>query len=216
MRQLHPFTTITHLASQDLITPATEDDFPIQFLFRKQNGNEPTPQPLPRRHGFALMRDLVQRAKLPTAEWTDKLAGLADADVQGTTLQHTSTSRPSSMRSPSIAWFSADHAHQTAKIGVRVEGPYFTPADPSRYRTVICVVAGTGVSGAIAIAGAFAELQRQRAVNLETSNNCESSSSSVPRRTSTLISSSKVWERCVVVWSVRAEDHIDLPFLKSK
>lgn len=31
-------------------------------------------------------------------------------------------------------------------ISLRLEGLYFTPADPSRYQTVVCLVAGTGIS----------------------------------------------------------------------
>lgn len=223
VRQLHPFTTITHLASQNIITPTTEDDFPIQFLFRKQGRNRPALEPVPQKHGFALIKDLARRRKAPTAEWTDKLAGLADkgmtapdavGNTRSTALHH--TSRPPSTRSSSIAWFGPDHPHQVSEIGVRAEGPYFTPADPSRYHTVICIVAGTGVSGAIAIVGAFAELQRQRAANLTASSSCEPNSCGAPHRSPAPISSIKVWERCVVVWSVRADDYIDLPLLKSE
>ncbi len=221
MRQLHPFTTITHLASQNIITPTSEDDFQIQFLFRKQGKSRPAPEPVPPKHGFALIKDLACRRKAPSAEWTDRLAGLADKAMlppdaiensRSTALHH--ISRPPAIRSSSTAWFDRDHPHQVAEIGVRAEGPYFTPAEPSRYHTVICLVAGTGVSGAIAIVGAFVELKRQRAANLTAGSSCEPNPCGAPHQSSARISSTKVWERCVVVWSVRADEYTDLPFLK--
>jgi NAD(P)H-flavin reductase len=70
---------------------------------------------------------------------------------------------------------------------MRLEGPYFTPANPERYETVICLVAGTGVSGALAIAAAF---QAGRADAL--------------------------WSRCVLIWTVRESDFVDLPFITGK
>ena len=211
VRQLHPFTTITHLASQNMITPTTEHDLPIQFLFRKQGRNRPNPEPVPRKYGLVLVRGLVHR-RAPTAEWTDKLASLADKiilapqsveNTRSTDLHHTSQPPPAQ----------SSYLEQIAEIGVRVEGPYFTPADPSRYHTVVCIVAGTGVSGAISIIDAFVELKRQRAANFPASSSCESSSCDAPQQSS---ASMKVWERCVVVWSVKGDEYTDLPFLKSE
>lgn len=218
VRQLHPFTTITHLASQNIITPTTEDDFPIQFLFRKQGGNRPAPEPVPRKHGLALIKDLARRTKVPTTEWTDKLAGLADKvilvpETVKITRSAAQTSRLTSPGPSSIACLGPAYLDQVAEIGIRVEGPYFTPADPSCYHTALCIVAGTGVSGAIAIVDAFAELKRQRAVNLTASSCCESNSCGAPHQSPGSI---KVWERCVVVWTVRVDEYIDLPFLKSE
>lgn len=134
-------------------------------------------------------------------------------------------SRPPIRRSSSTAWFSGDYPHPVAEIGVRAEGPYFTPADPSRYTTVICIVAGTGVSGAIAIIGAFTELKRQQAENsaLGSSsgpdnkcNNCGPSNTNSCGAPSSPPSRPKTWERLLVIWSVRADDYIDLPFLKDE
>ena len=218
VRQLHPFTTITHLASQNIITPITEDVFPVQFLFRKQGGNRPAPEPVPRKHGLALIKDLVRRTKAPTAEWTDKLAGLADKVILAphnveNTRSTAQTSQPRSTEFSSIPCLGPAYLHHVAEIGVRAEGPYFTPADPSRYHTVVCIVAGTGVSGAIAIVDAFAELKRQRAANFTARSCCESTSCGAPNQSPASI---KVWERCVVVWSVRVDEYTDLPFLKSE
>ena len=102
---------------------------------------------------------------------------------------------------------------EPAKTGLRLEGPYFTAVDPSRYHTVICFVAGTGVSGAIAIAGAFQEMKRKQATShakiLEEGRVGEVGSALV-------IPEKCTWQRCVVFWSVRADDYVDLPFLTGK
>ena len=90
-------------------------------------------------------------------------------------------------------------------VSLRLEGPYFTVADPSRYKTVICFVAGTGVSGAIAIVRAFLEQKRQQMAALQ--NGYEWGANDRPETTS-------IWKRCVVIWSVRAENYIDLPYMK--
>lgn len=74
-------------------------------------------------------------------------------------------------------------------MALRLEGPYFSPADPSRYDVVVCLVAGTGVSGALAIAAAFTE-----------------------SRGKTVAKMSRVWQKCVVIWSLKATEDVDLPF----
>jgi len=93
-----------------------------------------------------------------------------------------------------------------ANTAVRLEGPYFTSVDPARYSCTICLVAGTGISGAIAIAGAFAERQRTRAEVTTDS----SSSTTTQMRTRP---GGFGWQRCIIVWTVREEDNIDLPHL---
>ncbi|KAI9881083.1 MAG: hypothetical protein M1830_008241 [Pleopsidium flavum] len=215
IRELHPFTTITHLASQNAITPKNEDDFNIQFLFRKR-GRSTDPVPA-RKDGFLTAFGLFSKKQQPTAQWTNRLAGLVDeletssdsAVVSGfgprQQSEAASWSKPSS-----LATLKQDHPHPVVDVPLRLEGPYFTPVDPARYNTVICFVAGTGVSGAIAIAGAFTELERERAAELKNSN--EIGVGNVPG--SFVGSPLRAWERCVVIWSVRAEDYVDLPFLK--
>ncbi len=160
---------------------------------------------------------LFSKKQQPTSQWTNRLAALVDeretrsdsAVVSGfgprEQSEATTWSRPSS-----LATLKQDHAYPTVDVPLRLEGPYFTPVDPARYNTVICFVAGTGVSGAIAIAGAFTELERTRAAELKASN--EMGVGNVPCAFAGL--PLRVWERCVVVWSVRAEDYVDLPFLK--
>ncbi len=109
-----------------------------------------------------------------------------------------------SERSSSAATAWLDNSYAMADISVRLEGPYFTPADPARYNTVICLVAGTGISGAIAIAGAFAKIIRDKAECCDTGG-----------KTCTLYDpSTVVWKRCVIVWSVREEDYVELPLLQ--
>lgn len=85
-------------------------------------------------------------------------------------------------------------------VALRLEGPYFSPADPSRYHKVVCLVAGTGISGAIAIAGAFAESQRSRVQST-------SEKASLP--------STSPWQKCVVIWSVKSSDFVELPFFEN-
>ncbi|KAI9743522.1 MAG: hypothetical protein M1818_002836 [Claussenomyces sp. TS43310] len=223
VRQLHPFTTITHLASQNIITPIAQDDFPIQFLFRKQGKNRPAPDAVPRKHGLALIKNLPWSRNVPTVEWTDKLAGLADRGVivpdavENTrpAAAHDTCQPPTTQSSPPAHSHRA-YPYQVAEIGIRAEGPYFTPADPSRYHTVICLVAGTGVSGAIALVDAFAELKRQRATTGMAGSSHSVSSCGAPQQCSASIASTKLWQRCVVIWSVKEEDYIELPFLQGK
>jgi hypothetical protein len=42
-------------------------------------------------------------------------------------------------------------ASKPMSISLRLEDPYFTPTDPARYQTVVCLVAATDISGALAI-----------------------------------------------------------------
>jgi hypothetical protein len=53
VRELHPFTIITHLASQNTSPDPSEDDIHIQFLFRKRGIEKPVIAP-EAKHGFAL------------------------------------------------------------------------------------------------------------------------------------------------------------------
>ena len=191
IRELHPFTTITHLASKNSETHSTEDDFPVQFLFRKQGTvlppGEAAVAPLPLRQ--RIFRGKKQRVQ--STQWTARLAAQADQ------LQPS----PSVIRSSD--GIDAEKASETSTpeavgidVTLRLEGPYFSPADPSHYDTVVCLVAGTGVSGALAIAAAFNAAAMQDSIMKETHI--------------------RKWRRCIIVWSVKDSDDIELPFIEPK
>ncbi|KAL6720368.1 hypothetical protein ACLMJK_002289 [Lecanora helva] len=177
IREIHPFTTITHLASQKVATPSStsqkvitlprndKETVTVQFLFRKSQ-NTPTP---------TLSTNHPQEEK-KSKEWTNKLASLVEEPILTSDSTSEKTEDPEKNPNPSST-------HHTS---LRLEGPYFTPAEPSRYSTVICLVAGTGISGAIAIAAAFRSSRGEQN----------------PR-----------WKRCVIFWSVRETEYIRLPFL---
>lgn len=210
VRELHPFTTTTHLASQNLITHYDEDDIEVQFLFRKRGASVRSAL-LKSRLGFAQsFFGFVGKVKnrKQHLQWTDKLASLT---IQNETAMGTDA---------------RSNATRPVAISLRLEGPYFTTADPSRYKTVVCIVAGTGVSGAIAISGAFKELERQcgRVTDSGECNgnsNCAMDASMAAAECSdnsgaTISQKNRRWRRCIVIWSVRQETIIDLPELKSK
>lgn len=184
-REVHPFTTITHLATADVTTEPESPEISIQFLFRKA-GTPNSPQKPPRR--FARLSALFSRPSKNAKkgiEWTEKLASSLDPAIER---DFVSSGRQ-------------EHGLQASSdLALRLEGPYFSPADPSRYHAVVCLVAGTGVSGAIAIAGAFRALQRSRVTNVPAPSIHERLG---PR-----------WQTCTIAWSVRENDYTDLPFLE--
>lgn len=219
VRQLHPFTTITHLASQNATTPLSKDDLPICFLFRKQGRANKSPEPPTLGNNFTFLNYLRRRRTATPAEWTERLASLADKAVltTGASLHHQAAivdpKEPFTMLIFPTAWINTAHA----AIGVRAEGPYFTPADPARYHTVICIVAGTGISGALAIIGAFAAQKIRDAENAAEMDICvPGTCSAVQEPAPVPVSGRRMWERCVVVWSVREGDYIALPALTGK
>jgi hypothetical protein len=153
------------------------------------------------------------------SRWADRLAGLTgDHDARAQT--------PTAVMEHINKKTSPLRHEKDFLVSLRLEGPYFTPADPSRYQTVVCLVAGTGISGALAISGAFKKLERQLA--LTTDNDAK-----LPRlRWSTggqrgislhnsrkssirLVARDRIWTRCIVLWSVREDTYIDLPIFKS-
>lgn len=218
VRQLHPFTTITHLASQNAATPLSEDDFSICFLFRKQGRtNQPPTEPSKLGNRFTFLKYLRRRRTAPPTEWTDRLASLADkaALTADTSLPNRSAildpTEPFTMLISPPAWINTAHA----AIGVRAEGPYFTPADPARYHTVVAIVAGTGISGALAIIGAFAAQKTRDAENAAGMDMCVPGTCSAVQEPAP-VPGRRIWERCVVVWSVREADYIALPALIGK
>lgn len=192
IRELHPFTTITHLASKNLATPGADDDFTIQFLFRKSmkstsapigNSKSRFPEPFSR-----LVRGKEQRIR--STQWTQRLAGLVDQELNVIET------------GPKLAEASAQFPR--VDVTVRLEGPYFSPADPFRYDKVICLVAGTGISGAIAIGSAFTELHRSPSnIPLVENPPTKTPNPFIPP-----------WQRCIILWSVKATDVIEIPFLE--
>ena len=201
LREIHPFTTITHLASQKLFSSDSEKNIMIQFLFRKSKAPDSptsstaqTPERGLKRQWTNKLADLVDEATINLSPPSEKL-DLEDADSQRRRLSG---------------------QYQTS---LRLEGPYFTPANPASYDTVICLVAGTGVTGAIAIAEAFRQQPAIDALGPETTVSGDERIRCAPLERNASISTSlaplkapSIWKRCVVVWTVREADYIDLPF----
>ena len=204
LRELHPFTTITHLASEKHRTNIHEGGIAIQFLFRKRSRPlHVVDLDMSEKKSLAVtLRTLMSPKKKQTIQWTEKLASVAEPSPKASTLSPAQFSSPSSA---SVESSEHEQQHPLVAVSLRLEGPYFTPAEPSRYHTVICLAAGTGITGSIAIAKAFFEVERQRA----SSESC--CNANAPCTTS---SNSSVWKRCVVVWSVREADYFELPFLQ--
>ena len=158
----------------------------IQFLFRRV-GPAITLQDSAR-HGSLFSNLLSRKGTGPakSGQWTEKLASSLDQKVQ-------------EQSQPSLGEQETD-LHTSLDLALRLEGPYFSPADPSRYHTAVCIVAGTGISGAIAIAGSFNALHK--------------SGSTADPRSLESPSLGPVWQRCIVSWSVREEDYVALPHLE--
>ena len=167
----------------------------VQFLFRKRGKVAPfIPEEDRQSKSFRLWSrgsdTKIEDAK--SGQWTERLAGLVDQE-------------PSPVRRGSVATVMSV-LFPRINVALRLEGPYFSPAQPSRYDKVICFVAGTGISGAIAIATAFTELNRTptETPSTEKPNGSFNNSPVSP------------WRRCIVIWSVRATDFVDLPFFEYK
>ena len=215
LRELHPFTTITPLAAQNAATPPGDDDFPIQFLFRKRGKPKITDKnKLAGRTHYRLIPRLFRGTKqrYQSIEWTNKLASLVDKEldtpssvmVSASSTPSTGTPEENVLPVPS----SSSSVPRVPKVNlvVRLEGPYFSPAYPYAYDTVICLVAGTGISGALAIAGAFTELQRQRSL-IDNDKSCCRGGSCIHKSTP-----ASHWQRCIVIWSVKFAEAAELPF----
>lgn len=187
-------------------------------------------------------------------QWTDRVASLAEQDHLTATEKRKGRSREISgtiftPTSPASQSAPKEKSMELRKIPIalRLEGPYFTTADPTRYHTVVCLVAGTGVTGALAVTAAFKEVERQSALptstlpmqsesitsspcspNIDPGSHfvpcdpCSANSNAVCSRGQDSSRNSvscmppvqrgkRIWERCVVVWSVREEDFVDLP-----
>ena len=171
----------------------------IQFLFRKSKAS--------RSFTSATDQSGERRSK---REWTNKLADLVDEAA----ISH---SPPSEMSEE--ADLQKQQSSGQNQISLRLEGPYFTPTNPSSYDTVICLVAGTGVSGAIAIAAAFRHHAMIDKLEPETTMFGHEKIHGAPLERNITTSSNLapsgaagIWKRCVVLWSVRETEFIDLPF----
>lgn len=216
IRELHPFTTITHLATQNALTAPDDEEFPIQFLFRKSDKTVSSTKDLAtfQDDDRPLIPRLFRKVKRPKMQWTNQVASLVDNHPSPNGTENTASAEALEkgiaikQRLPSV------------DVGLRLEGPYFTPADPAHFNTTVCFVAGTGVSGAIAIAAAFS-LQERISV-LGSSGSQTPTMSRPPSRAlkaalaipDTLVPT--LWKRCIVVWSVREDDVVDLPWLISE
>ena len=151
-------------------------------------------------------------------QWTDRIAGLADEskdpnpEAAGSLAQFPTVSTDATVE--------AEKTPRDIPIYLRLEGPYFTPADPTRYNTVVCLVAGTGVSGAIAIAGAFRQLEKETSERLEplqmVTRTAGSQHSTSSQELQSRKTTDRTWNRCIVVWSVREADYIEMPALKGE
>ena len=204
------------MAAQNAATPPGDDEFPIQFLFRKRGKPKiRNNHDLAGRRHYQLIPRLFRGSKerYQSSEWTNKLASLVDEKIDPSSsviVSASSTPFASTAEenfSPVLSSSSSVPPPPKVNLGVRLEGPYFSPAYPYPYDTVVCLVAGTGISGALAIAGAFIELQRQRLI-VNDSKLCCRGGSCIHR--STLASH---WQRCVIVWSVKSAEAAELPFL---
>lgn len=225
LRELHPFTTTTHLATQNNITHHREDDINIQFLFRKRGGSAPIPSSarladtgVSQRFSGILKRLRRQKSQ---AQWTNRLASCADK------LQSSQSSETTLVDDDGV--LQRTEIHSGVPVSLRLEGPYFTIATPALYNTVVCIVAGTGVSGALAIAGAFKELERTSALSESEKQDCVACGSGLilgsrctvaptNSRKGPLISTGgpRIWTRCIILWSVREDIFIELPELQSE
>lgn len=142
-----------------------------------------------------ILRGKKQRIK--STQWTQRLAGLVDQ-------QSPSADDGSVPRSNGFT--AAGQQFPRIAVSLRLEGPYFSPADPSRYEKVVCFVAGTGISGGLAIATAFAE--RHRSVTSVLAVEKHQLIEPHPAGARSL-----PWRRCIIVWSVKATDEVSLPFI---
>ena len=218
LRELHPFTTITHLASQNASTPASDDNLWIQFLFRKSS--RPPPADNGAKTGvkqhLSLSRLLrTKKQRVQSVQWTEQLAGLVDEqptaklDPLDEDAKPDSTADDVELQSPALPPSRSSTPSPKVRVALRLEGPYFSPADPARYPIAVCLVAGTGISGALAVAGAFAE-SRRRHLRDSTAAAC-----AAPKGTPCVAGAAggvPTWRRCVVVWSVREAYAVELPF----
>ncbi len=114
--------------------------------------------------------------------------------------------------------------NSSVPISLRLEGPFFTPANPAFYNTVLCLVNGAGVAGALAIASAFMQLEEYEKRTFPHAGAMRRSASesydiqALQATASAMPSTNQLerkWKRCIIIWVVCEEDYIDLPGLNS-
>ena len=142
-------------------------------------------------------------------QWTDRLASLADEEEGKAKAGENGTVTPLSGLETHIG-FSDPVTDFEVNTPLRLEGPYFTAANPRAYKTVICLVAGTGLSGAIAITAAF-QAQRKGLPPVP-----EASMPTTAPACSAAAMNNDHWDRCIVIWSVRESDFVDMPFFNGR
>ena len=202
--------------------PQSYDHVAIQFLFRKQGDKNFSTAPSGSTTHYPLLLSYIarlfrsKRQRIQSTQWTNKLASLVDSHPVQTTHSPPYPNSGHDLQSPvSLITSKTEAPSKTSifpkiNVSLRLEGPYFSPAEPFHHDTVICLVAGTGVSGAIAIARAFIEMQNSRgaattALMDPSAPSKQAGGDYFPN-----------CKRCIVVWSVREEDYVDLPFFQSK
>lgn len=259
LRELHPFTTITHLASQSKATPSDDAALSISFLFQKQgthatvessNAIDISPSedrraaslqvgcPITPARMRALLKNSFKSKENHTThiQWTIKLANLVSDERREDSTPPRDASTIANESGSSYVSKEADL--MSANTRIRLEGPYFTPSDPAQYSSVLCLVAGTGISGALAIAAAFAAQAHTRDHDGGADNdsrrqsvaagwsaslltpNTDPSTPRAPTSTTTISPAPPTsqappppnhpWTTTHIIWSVRSASHIPL------
>ncbi|USW58985.1 Putative ferric reductase transmembrane component-like domain-containing protein [Septoria linicola] len=182
--EIHPYTTITHLASKKPMS-YNEEYIDIQFLFRQSQTT------------------VVSPSSRRNSQWTNKLGAMVDEEKAELPRQNTLTTETRH-----------DSFDASIVTTMRMEGPYFTPANPELYKTVVCLVAGTGLSGALAIAAAFQAQRSGAKISCATSAIALTEDALVEDACTMPAKRENLWTRCVVVWTVREKDYTHIPFVE--
>lgn len=157
--QNHPFTTCSGLVATCELSPYKE----ISFLWRVPNtGKNATSQCLEWTTRLSLL--FSSRAALTPSDL--ELGHAALKDLPPTTMQEINpvSSNDRVERSAS----SASKVLPTRTIKLRLEGPYTTPHSPFQtYGSILCVVGGTGLSGALALANTYVCLRSSSSAKLK-------------------------------------------------
>jgi len=133
----HPFTACNGALS----TSGTGEQQDIVFLWRVPTTGKPD--------------------KKQSREWTTKLACLMDStqesDKMDLEVGNTLSVEPTDERKLSGNTLGN---LQSRTIALRMQGPYTIPHSPfNEYRTVVCMIGGTGISGALSLANTFLALK---------------------------------------------------------
>lgn len=184
---------MTHLSSKKLLAQEGDPTISIQFLFRQSVLNNNS-------------QAISQPALAKSTQWTNRLGSLVDEECLKVKHVMNEFSRPNT----GITDLVPITSERATDVKVRLEGPYFTPAHPETFKTVICLVAGTGLSGAVAIAAAFKAQKEAKCVDLD------GKVEPAPMPCTGRGSSSGRWQKCIVIWTVRESDYVDMPFFAGR